>query len=299
MGDVLVGITAWTEKTLIDEGTFYPEDATTPEDRLRFYASQFPITEIDSTFYALPSERNAALWVERTPKDFTFDAKAFGLMTGHGVPATRLPKDLRERLPDELAAKRNVYAKDLPDELRDEVWTRFRDALMPLHSAGKLGAVVFQYPKWFVISRRNKEEIVAAKERLRDFLIAVEFRHRTWLEERNREETLSFLEEHGIPYVAVDEPQGFDSSVPPIAAATSDQLAMVRFHGRNDEVWEKRTRTAAERFDYLYRERELGEWVPKIEELQDRARETHALFNNCYRDYAVKNAKQLASMLAE
>ena len=297
MGEVRVGITAWTEKTLIEESDFYPPDATTPEARLRFYASQFPVVEVDSTFYGMPSERNAALWTERTPASFDFHVKAFALLTGHPTTPKQLTKDVREALPEDLASKRTLYPKDLPAELLDEMWTRFAEALMPLHSAGKLVAVLFQFPPWFVISRASKAEILAAKERLPDYRIVVELRHKTWMEERNREETLAFLSEHDIPYVSVDMPQGFDSSIPPVAAATSPDLAVVRFHGRNEDVWTKKTKTAAERFNYRYDEGELQEWVPKIEALREQAKETHVLFNNCYRDHAVTNARQLASLL--
>ena len=299
MGEVLVGITAWTEPTLIKETDFYPKDARTAEGRLRFYASQFPIVEVDSTYYYPPSERNAVLWTERTSSHFTFDVKAFSLMTGHPTKPDALFKEVQEALPEKAREKRNLYPDDVPEELRDEVWERFRQALMPLHSAGKLGAVLFQYPPWFVISRKNKAELARLRERLPDYEPAIEFRHRSWLEERNREETLSFLEEHRLPFVCVDVPQGFDSSLPPIAAVTAKELAMVRFHGRNRKTWTRKVKTAAERFDYLYREEELEEWAPKVKDLKESARETHALFNNCYRDYAVRNAKQLASMLAE
>src|SRR5205823_5646213 len=145
----------------------------------------------------------------------------------------------------------------LPEEAVDEVWQRFADALMPLHSAGKLGAVLFQFPQWFVIGRASKEYIVECKERLPDFTVAVEFRQKLWMEGRNQEETLSMLEGQNIAYVSVDMPQGFDSSVPPVAAVTSKDLAMIRFHGRNADVWEKKTKTAAERFEYEYSKREL------------------------------------------
>jgi uncharacterized protein YecE (DUF72 family) len=179
----------------------------------------------------------------------------------------------------------------------DEVWERFRDALMPLHSAGKLGAVLFQFPQWFVIGRKSKDYILECKERLPDYRIAVEFRHKTWMEQRNQEETLSFLQEHAVPFVCVDMPQGLDSSIPPLAAATSKDLAMIRFHGRDPEIWEKKATTAAERFRYDYRQKELEEWVPRIEEMADQASETHVVMNNCYENYAVKNARQLADLL--
>jgi uncharacterized protein YecE (DUF72 family) len=208
-----------------------------------------------------------------------------------------LYKEIREDLPEDVAGKRNVYRDKLPPKMVDEVWTRFADALMPLHSAGKLGAVLFQFPQWFVISRANKEYLVECTERLPDFRIAVEFRHKSWMEDRNAEETLGLLEQHDIPYVCVDMPQGFDSSIPPVTAVTSKALAMVRFHGRNADVWTKKTRTAAERFEYDYSRQELEPWAPKVRELAEQARETHVVMNNCYRDYAVKSARQLASLL--
>jgi uncharacterized protein YecE (DUF72 family) len=125
----------------------------------------------------------------------------------------------------------------------------------------------------------------------------VEFRHKSWMEERNVDETLSFLSERNLPYVSVDMPQGFDSSLPPIAAATADDLAMVRFHGRDRKAWTTKSETASERFRYDYSKDELREWVPRIEELSEQARETHVLMNNCYRDFAVRNARDLGGML--
>jgi uncharacterized protein YecE (DUF72 family) len=295
--DVLVGISSWTEPTLIKKGNFYPKGVNSAEERLKFYASQFPIAEVDSSYYFPPSEKNAALWVDRTPKGFTFNIKAYALLTNHPTKVESLYKDVREALPKELAEKKNVYRDKVPQELQDKVWQRFRDALMPLHSAGKLGAILFQFPQWFVIGRANKDYILECKERLPDFRIAVELRHKTWMEDRNQDETLGFLREHDIPYVCVDMPQGFDSSLPRVAAATSKDLAMIRFHGRDPAAWQSKSQRAADRFRYDYRERELKEWVPKIESLSEQARETHVVMNNCYENYAVKNARQLASLL--
>ena len=134
-------------------------------------------------------------------------------------------------------------------------------------------------------------------ERLRDFRIAVELRHKSWFEGSNAEETLSFLEQRSLPFVCVDMPQGFDSSLPPVAAATAKDLAMVRFHGRDRQQWKKKEATAAERFKYDYSDEELSEWTPKVADLSEQARETHVLMNNCYRDYAVKSARQFATLL--
>src|SRR6185503_1478355 len=240
-GSILIGTSSWTDKTLIKDGHFYPPDARTAEKRLQFYASQFPLVEVDSTYYFPPSESNSVLWIERTPKNFTFNIKAYSLLTNHPTRPNSLYKDLQPAVPE---GKRNVYREKLPDEVVDEVWQRFRDALMPLHSAGKLGAVLFQFPQWFVISKASKLYIEEVAARLPDFRVAVEFRHKSWMREDNVEETLGFLRERNLPYVAVDMPQGFDSSLPPIAEATADDLSMVRFHGRNTKNWNMKSETA-------------------------------------------------------
>ncbi len=296
MGRILIGTSSWTDPTLVKESQFYPPEARTAEARLRYYATQFPLVEVDSTYYFPPSERNAVLWIDRTPTDFTFNIKAYSLLTNHPTKRESLYADLRRELPAALAEKRNLYREQLPHEVIDAVWQRFHDALMPLHSAGKLGGVLFQFPRWLVIGRKSKDYILECAERLKDFRIAVEFRHESWLIERNRDETLAFLEEHDLPLVCVDMPQGFDSSVPPISAATAKDLSMVRFHGRNTKAWGAKSETASERFRYEYSEHELEQWVPRIRHLAGETRETHVLMNNCYRDYAVNNARQLATL---
>lgn len=296
---MLVGTASWTDKTLVSSGAFYPPAAKKPEDRLRYYASQFPVVEVDATYYYPPTERNAALWSERTPADFTFDVKAYSLLTRHPTRPDSIAEDLRPEVPPEALAKRFVYASQLPGPVLDEVWRRFAEALMPLHSAGKLGAVHFQFPEWFLPGSESRAYILETLGRLPDYQVAVEFRNAAWMSERNAERTLGFLREHAIPYTSVDMPQGFTSSLPPVAAATSDRLAYVRFHGRNTEQWKAKHDTATPRFAYLYPEDELRPWVPKIRALAGEAREVHVLMNNCYRDYAVVNARQLASLLAE
>ena len=293
-GRIRVGISSWTEPTLIKAGTFYPPDATTAEDRLRFYATKFPIVEVDSTFYAIPNPKTAQLWVERTPKDFVFDAKAYALLTQHPTPAARLPKDLREKLGD---SKANLYFKDLAPKDKESVWDRFREGLQPLQDAGKLGAVVFQFPKWFLPNPASYRFMEDLREWLPDFAIAIEFRQVAWMKEERRERVFQFLKGHGFTYVAVDEPQGFSSSVPPVIGVTAP-LAMVRFHGRNQETWEKKGISTAEKFRYLYDRPELKAWVPNLRKMAADATEVHAVMNNCYSDYAVRNAADLSELLA-
>lgn len=296
-GEVLIGISAWTEPTLVKAGTFYPKKTMSAEERLRFYSSQFSLAEVDSTYYSPPSERNSELWIERTPVEFTFDVKAYSLLTNHPTRVDSLYRDVRDALPGELAGKRSVYREKMPAELVDEVWERFRAALMPLHSAGKLGAVLFQFPQWFFPGRDSRDYVQECRDRLPDYRLAVEFRHSSWLNERNGERTLAFLSGSDLTFVCVDMPQGFASSLPPVAAATSGSLAMVRFHGRNVEAWESKSETAAPRFAWDYSPEELRPWADRVGNLAAQARETHVVMNNCYSDYAVRSARQLASLL--
>jgi len=297
-GIVRFGTASWTDPTMTAPGVFYPEGSSTAEERLRYYASRFSTVEVDSTYYALPNKRTAEAWVERTPKDFVFDIKAHALMTGQPTEQNRLPKAVREQLPSELKEKKRIYRKDVPAELLDEVYRQFREALEPLVAAGKLGAVFVQFPKWVFPSNEARELILETRRRL-DVPIAVEFRHGSWFNEKNAERTVRFLEDNKIPYVAVDEPQGFKSSVPPVIVPTSEELAIFRFHGRNAETWEKKDITPAERFRYLYDEDELADWTPKIAAVAKKTKQTHAVYNNCFSNYGTTNAQEAARLLAE
>ena len=154
------------------------------------------MVEVDATYYALPTRRMGEVWLERTPPDFRFDIKAHALMTGQPSELKRLPKEIREELPMELLDKKRVYAKDLPAEIVDAIWATFRDGILPLYSAGKLGAVFLQYPRWVFPSNESRDAILEAKERLGDIDLAVEFRHGSWLNEKNAARTIDFLEKH-------------------------------------------------------------------------------------------------------
>jgi uncharacterized protein YecE (DUF72 family) len=299
---IRVGTASWTDPTMTAAGVFYPAAASTAEDRLGYYASRFPVVEVDATYYALPSRRLSELWVERTPPDFVFDIKAHALLTGQPTETKRLPKAIRDALPATLADKARLYAKDLPGELYAEVWRQFADGLAPLAESGQLGAVFLQYPKWFFTSSEHRDAIREAKAALEPYglRVAVEFRNATWFNEKNAERTLRFLEDEGIPLVMVDAPQGFKSSMPPVVATTSKDLAVVRFHGRRTATWEDmRGRATVERFRYLYDKDELSEWVPRISRVAAQADDTHVLMNNCYANYGSTNARELAAMLAD
>lgn len=288
MAEILVGTASWTDRTLLASG-WYPASANTPERRLAYYATRFPLVEVDATYYAMPAERTVELWAGRTPPGFTFNIKAFGLLTGHPVRPSALPKDLR---PENLS--KNLYGRDLPPRVYEQVWTRFLSALDPLARAGKLGAVLFQFPPWFTLRRDNKQFLLEVAARCRPLRVAIEFRHESWFAGDNAAETLGFLTGHDLPFVGVDMPQGHKSSVPPVLAATSD-LAMVRFHGHSEQ-WT--SRDIQEKFRYLYSREELAGWAPRLRELAGKAERTHVLMNNCAGDSAQRNARQLLDLLA-
>ncbi len=282
---------------MVAPGVFYPDGVASPEARLRYYASRFPLVEVDSTYYAIPARRMGVIWAERTPANFTFNVKAHALMTGQPTETARLPKTLRDALPKATRDKRRLYARDLPPELLDEAWSSFLDALEPLRATGKLGAILLQYPRWVRPSRASAALIADARRRLGDRPAAVEFRHRDWMADTMRDRTLALLERTGLAYVCVDEPQGLESSVPPDAATADRRLAMVRFHGRRAEFWEGPVAKVTERFRYLYDDGQLREWLPRIARLAERAEELHLLFNNCYANYGTTNALEMGRLL--
>jgi uncharacterized protein YecE (DUF72 family) len=287
MGQIKIGTASWTDRTLLESG-WYPPDADTPEKRLAHYASRFPLVEVDATYYSPPAEQTARLWAGRTPAGFTFNIKAFSLLTGHPTAVSKLYKDLRPE-----TDKRNVYPDDLPAAAYEEVWTRFLSALDPLVEAGKLGALLFQFPPWFTIRRSNKQYLLEVRQRCAPLRAVFEFRHESWFAGGNAEETLDFLRQHRLPFVCVDMPQGHRSSVPPLLAATAD-LAVVRFHGHSDKWTSK---DIHEKFGYLYSDAELKRWAPKLRTLAADAAETHVLMNNCCRDFAQRNAGRLIDLL--
>ena len=269
-----IGTCSWADEALSKH--FYPPKLPAKE-RLAYYADYFDTVEVDSTYYRLPSESMVQGWADRTPDGFTMHVKAFGLMTRHPVKLEVLPEDLRDAMPVDERGR----VDRPPRELRGEVFRRFLDALQPLRSSGKLGGILFQLPSYIVFKEHSFDYLEWAREQLGGDTMLVEFRHRSWLEEENVAETLSFLERIGAAYVTVDAPKSETAKnlVPTVPAVTSG-LAYVRFHGRNLETWNKRGGSAAERFDYLYSDEELAEWVPTLQELAGQSQEAYAFFNN-------------------
>ncbi len=294
---VLCGIAGWADRSLIDSKLFYPLSVKASAERLAFYATRFPLVEVDSTYYGIPKPETVTAWAAQTPDSFTFDVKSFALFTNHPTGALNLPPDVRADVPAALRDKRNLYLEQLPDDLVDECWERFRAALEPLRVTGKLSAVFFQFPPWFLPSSRSLAYVEQCQERMHGFQVAVEFRRPEWLDARHLDGTVAFLRSRDIPYVAVDVPEGHATSMPSTALVTSDRLAVIRFHGRNHDTWDLKGAPPNVRFRYDYSDAELSEWVPRIKEMERSAGRVHALMNNNYSNYSVKNAQQLERLL--
>ncbi len=294
---IRVGTASWTDPTLTKEADWYPKRSMSAEERLRYYADRFRVVEVDSTYYFPPTVDLAEKWIDRTPEDFRFDIKSYSLFTGHPTKQRSVWADVLAQLPEEHRGKSNVYLDHLPEAAVDRAWERFREALRPLDSAGKLGAVFFQFPPWFHPGSKARRFLQELPQRMEGFDVAVELRNAGWFGGGDTDRTLEMMDELELAYVCVDEPQGFDNSVPPVTAVTHPRLAVVRMHGHNRENWNRKGISAAERFRYLYSEEELEEWAAEVRKLAEGTRETHVLFNNCYRDYGVRNAAQMAHLL--
>jgi uncharacterized protein YecE (DUF72 family) len=296
--NILVGTASWTDKTLLACGRFYPPGTKTAEGRLRYYASQFPLVEVDSSYYAMPAPATAQLWAERTPEGFVMNVKAFRLFTGHATTSIVLHRDLQIAYGKSLPPR--FFYGDVPGELIDELWLRFREALLPLQASGRLGLVHFQFPPWHVASAPGRAHVEHCVQRMAGFEVGVEFRHGSWWDGAARQQrTLAFLRELGVANTVVDGPQGFANSVPAIWEATQPRFALVRLHGRNRDTWNVKGQTSAsDRFNYDYTTDEFAAMVPSIGRLALTAMQTHVIFNNNMEDQGQRNAKSMLDLLA-
>ncbi len=257
MAEVRIGTCSWADEALSKH--WYPPGVPAGE-RLAYYANHFDTVEVDSTYYRLPAEPMVARWAERTPEGFVMPIKAFGLMTRHPVKLEALPPDLRDEAPTDERGRVDRPSR----EFRGEVFRRFLEALEPLRSAGKLGGILFQFPSYVVYKDRSLDYLQWARKQLGEDEMLVEFRHFSWFDDEHRADTLRFLAKNVIPTVL----------------ALTNPTAYVRFHGRNASTWNKRGGSAAERFDYLYSDDELREWVGPLRELAEEAEQAYAFFNN-------------------
>ncbi len=293
---IRIGTCSWTEKTLLKSGEFYPPDIKTARDRLKFYSDHFNTVEVDSSYYAIPSEQNAMLWAERTPDQFTFHFKAYGALTGHGVDPRSMPKDILRLLPLSERNKPRIYIKD--HEIIKAIGERFVNVLWPLRKSNKLGVLVFQYPQWFHFKPANLEYILLCKKLMDSIPLVIEFRHGSWLTDNRAKEVFDFLNKNDLSYVTADEPQYGSLATVPYLPEVTGEIAYFRFHGRNTQNWLKKGVETSLRYSYLYSDSELKEFAGSVRRLNRKAKKTYAMFNNCHGGFAVRNALRLKDLLA-
>jgi uncharacterized protein YecE (DUF72 family) len=295
-----VGLCAWQDKSMLEDGHFYPIKSMRAEDRLWWYSRFFDCVEVNSTFYAPLSAENAVRWAKRTPDGFLFGVKAYGLLTGHHLDAVRLPPPLAAMLPAGIQpnARGQIDNDAFPREARDWAFETFREALRPLADAGKLGYVLFQMAPWVRHGPEALDYLGALPERLPGVVVAVEFRDASWLP-GHTDEVLAFLSRRGLAYVSVDAPHT-PSGVARAVALTSP-IAILRLHGRNAQGFLRQLRgespTVAEKYGYLYREDELREIVARGRALEGRARRVYFELNNNVGDAPAINGVQIRELL--
>lgn len=284
---IRVGTSSWADRLLVASG-WYPRSVNTPAGRLAHYAEHFDLVEVDTSYYAIPAVETTSAWADRTPEGFTFDVKAFSLLTGHPTPVSALPPDLRP-----TGARGQVRRRDLAPGAVDTLWDRFHEALAPLAAADRLGVVLLQFPPWLVRGEAGLRRIAETIERCRPRRVAVEVRHGSWLEPPHALDTLRFLQRRDASYVCVDMPQGHPTSVPPVVVTTAEP-AVVRLHGHSSG-WS--TGDKQEKFRYAYGEEELSGWADRLRTLAGDAAEVHVLFNNCCAGQAQRDAARLAQLV--
>jgi uncharacterized protein YecE (DUF72 family) len=260
-------------------------------------STQLRVLEADAGMEVL-TDRVVAPWVDRTAEGFVVDVRAHRLFTQHAVPIESLWAEVRDALSPSVRAHRQVYADDLPARALDHALDRFLGALEPVREFGKLGAVVFPFPSYFLPSTRAHDYLAWLRGRAGDVPLAVELRNREWVDSRHREATLKFFEEHRLTYVCVDVPLGFPSSLPPLAVATTE-LAMVRLHGHNNDAWERNVDSGDDRMPYDYRRGDLEPWAPRLSKLAGAARSVHVVFTTGSADAATRDARLLVRVLTE
>jgi len=287
---IRIGTCSWADDALSKH--WYPP-GTPPRERLPYYAERYSTVEVDSTYYRVPDDKMVGGWAERTPDGFVMHVKAFGLMTRHPVKLEQVPPDLREGLPVDERGRVDRPRR----EARSAVFRAFLDALAPLRDTGKLGGILFQMPPYVVWKPSSLDYLEWANDQLGDDRMLFEPRHRSWFEEDVRKELLRWLEERKIAWVVVDAPKVDAKNVPETLVATTTPVAYVRFHGRNAGTWNSRGGSAAQRFDHLYGEDELREWIGPLRELSSASEEAYAFFNNNNQTNGVAQAPAGAQLL--
>jgi len=263
---IQIGLTGWGDHPDLYQGT--------AKQKLQDYCSHFPVVELDAMFYAVQPKKNNDKWLEETPQDFQFIVKTYQQLTGH-------------------------LRGDSPFESLEAAFEAYRIALRPYKEAGKLGAVLAQYPPWFECTKDNVEELRRLRDELQEFEVAIEFRHQSWYDERFRDKTFQFLRDQEFIHSICDEPQSGEGSIPFVPEVTASK-ALFRFHGRNVAAWQapvNRQNWREIRYLYDYNKQELSEMANAVKRVDEQAATTFVLFNNNSAGHAAQNAKQFQQLL--
>jgi uncharacterized protein YecE (DUF72 family) len=288
---IVVGTSSWADPGFVEE--WYPPDL--PErERLPWYAERFEAVEVNSTFYAVPSPATVRRWAQVTPEAFTFDVKLHQSLSRHSATVDHLPKDLRDAV-DTTPRGRVRPSADLDRELAK----RYKKAMKPLIDSGKLSSFLLQLTPAFKPPTHDLDELDVLMAQLAPHPVAIELRHRAWLDDDRREDTLEWFADHGAAFVAVDAPRGKPPTMlPALDAVTRDDLAYLRAHGRNARGWIK-GRSVAERFAYRYDDAELEELAQRAEGLAEEADTVRMMFNNNRGDDAPVAAARMRELLGQ
>ncbi|WP_456277795.1 DUF72 domain-containing protein [Bacillus sp. AK128] len=265
---IYIGVTGWG-----DHDSLYVPPIS-PRDKLQAYAAHFPIVEVDASFYAIQPPKNVERWLRDTPSRFQFIVKAYQGMTGH-------------------------QRGEIPFNSTEEMFDAFIDSALLYEEQGKLAMVLFQFPPWFECNKENVQYLRYCKSKMKDFPCALEFRHQSWFSGEMREKTISFMKSEGWIHSICDEPQAGSGSIPMVLEATSQNKTLIRFHGRNVHGWNNPNDGNWREVRYLYRynEKELTEWLHRINQLKHESKDLYVLFNNNSGGDAADNAKQFIHML--
>jgi uncharacterized protein YecE (DUF72 family) len=290
-GRILVGTSSWADPGFIED--WYPRGMAA-RDRLAWYAERFEAVEVNSSFYAIPEEHTVRRWAEVTPDRFVFDYKLHRLLSRHSAPLESLPPSLRDRART-TSRGRVVLRPEIEQAMIEETLA----AVKPLEDAGKLGAFLLQLTPAFSPKDHRLDELSSLLEALAPRQVAVELRHRGWVEGERAQETFEFLSEHGAAFVGVDAPPGDHMTImPPVDAVTDPRLAYLRAHGRNTEGY-LTGRSVAERFGWEYTGEELEEIAVRARGLAEQADVVHVSFNNNRSANAPTSAREFRQKLGQ
>ena len=261
--DIHIGPAGWSYADW--RGRVYPEGAGSKFDTLALVAKYFDTVEINSSFYHPPAPTTARSWLRRIEHNpnFIFTAKLYQVFTHERGKATT---------EDEKA---------------------FREGIDPLSEAGKLGAVLLQFPWSFKNEGEDRAYLNQLVERFKDYPLVVELRHESW----NHPRILQTLEDLNVGLCDIDQPL-FANSIKPAAEVTS-LIGYIRLHGRNYQNWFREEADVVERYDYLYSRDELMPWVERIKQVAGKAKQTFVITNNHARGQSLVNAFEVLALLEE